>query len=131
MLALTTCIITICTLSVLYIEKQDTNMKSTITLQVGGLGSKVSKEIMELHRPLTPECQNDQRQISDLPVSLRAHMAIELDGLGILVCGGITEDIGIMSGTTGKVKLIVCIENCVVSLNVVFIGSICCCNVSA
>ena len=105
MLALIICIIAICALSVfIYHQKQESKVKSTITLQVGGLGRKLSKEIMELHRPLTPECKGDHIQISDLPVSLRAHVAIELDGLGVLVCGGVTEVIGQMSGTKGKLK---------------------------
>ena len=104
MLVLTICFIAICTLSVLYLQKQEPNVKSTITLQVGGLGRKLSKEIMELHRPLTPECKNEHIQISDLPISLRAHVAIELDGLGVMVCGGITEVIHQMSGIKENLK---------------------------
>ena len=104
-LVLTICLIAICTLSVLYLQKQESNVKSTITLQVGGLGRKLSKKITELHRPLTPECKDDHLQISDLPISLRAHVAIELDGLGVLVCGGVTEVIGQMSGIKVKLKV--------------------------
>ena len=65
--------------------------KASVVIQVGGWGNTPFKDIEELYRPSTPECNQDRRVVPDLPVPLRAHVAIQVDGFGLLVCGGTSE----------------------------------------
>ena len=66
--------------------------KATITVQVGGKGKKPSNEVTEIHRPATTFCQKNRTKIPHLPRPLRSHVALEVTGLGLLVCGGKSED---------------------------------------
>ena len=59
-----------------------------MALQVGGWGKVPSKTVKELYRP---EACSVQQRVPDLPVPLRAHVAIEVKDLGLLVCGGTSE----------------------------------------
>ena len=67
-------------------------LTSSVTYQVGGWGMKQSSEVKELHRPATPECQNNKVTITDLPRPLRSHVALDVTDLGLLVCGGKSEE---------------------------------------
>ena len=70
----------------LYMSRSSTLF--SITLQVGGWGKVPSKTVKELYRP---EACSVQQRVPDLPVPLRAHVAIEVKDLGLLVCGGTSE----------------------------------------
>ena len=63
----------------------------SIALQIGGWQNVPSKRITEIYRLPTSECQNNQSMLRELPVPLRAHVAINIDNWGLLVCGGTSE----------------------------------------
>ena len=71
-----------------YELKSHSDREASFVVQVGGWGDQPTREIEELYRPATPECKTRQRKVLDLPVPLRAHVAIQVDGFGLLVCGG-------------------------------------------
>lgn len=60
----------------------------SISVQVGGWGSKPSKDVKEIYRP--EECLKNY-VFPDLPVQLRAHVAIDIEDQGLLVCGGTSD----------------------------------------
>ena len=68
-----------------YKLKSDSEREASFVVQVGGWGDRPTTEIEELYRPGTPACKNNQRKVLDLPVPLRAHIAIQVDGFGLLV----------------------------------------------
>merc|ERR1712226_462103 len=73
---------------IVYFTFSNRSIPSLMALQVGGWGKVPSKTVKELYRP---EACSVQQRVPDLPVPLRAHVAIEVKDLGLLVCGGTSE----------------------------------------
>ena len=79
-------------------SKLNSLSKASIALQVGGWGDNPSRLVKALYTPSIPECQRKERNIPNLPVSLRGHVSMEVDNVGLLVCGGTSAGISVNPG---------------------------------
>lgn len=67
--------------------------KASLTIELGGTGKQTSKEIKVLECPPIAECKDDLSLIpGELPIALGAHVAMDVPDLGLLVCGGLSDD---------------------------------------
>jgi len=71
--------------------------KATITFQIGGEGMTPSFEVKELYRPKSDECLS-AFSLPNLPIPLAAHVAMEVEDLGLLVCGGLSDRAAAQNG---------------------------------